>query len=199
MKMYEKLKETEIPIVFFDRVADMDGCSKVCLSDETAAKIAAEAIIEKKKKKVLALFGHPHLSITQKRCESFEKTFAKQSPKTKLQIEFPEGIAESKRVTLLALKEKKRPDTIFCMGDMILIGVMYAIHQLNLKVPEEISVIGISNGLIPTMYNPRITYVETSGYKLGKLAFLQMLAALKHEPFKAEVFLESQLVEGGSL
>jgi LacI family transcriptional regulator len=199
MKLYERLLASEIPVVFFDRVADLEGCSKVCIADEMAARIAAEAIIEKKKKRVLALFGHPHLSITQKRSASFENVFASRSPKTKLQLEFPETIAESKRLVLQVLKEKKKPDCIFCMGDLILIGVMYAIHQLNLKIPEDISVISISNGFIPTMYNPKITYVETSGYKLGKLAFLQMLSAVKNEPVKAEVSLESHLVEGGSL
>ncbi len=199
MKHFERMREMDTPIVFFDRVVDMEGCSKVCLSDEHAARIAAEAIIAKKKKKVLALFGHPHLSITQKRCESFKKTFAKQSPKTKLIIDYPESINESQKVTLKALKDKNGIDTIFCMGDLILIGVMYAIHELNLKVPDDIAVIGISNGLIPTMYNPKITYVETSGYKLGKLAFRQMLAALKNVPVMPEVMLESILVEGGSL
>jgi LacI family transcriptional regulator len=199
MGHYERLVKQEIPVVFFDRVVELEGCSRVCLSDELAARIAAEAIIAKKKKKVLALFGHPHLSITQKRCASFEQTFAKRSSKTELEIEYPESIKESKRVTLLALQKAKRPDVIFCMGDLILIGVMAAIHELNLKVPEDISVIGISNGLIPTMYNPKVTYVETSGYKLGKLAFRQMLAALKQEIVRPEIMLESILVEGGSL
>ena len=98
-----------------------------------------------------------------------------------------------------ALKGKQRPDTIFCMGDLILIGVMYAIHKLQLKVPEDIAVIGISNGLIPTMYDPKITYVETNGFKLGKLAFAQMLTSLRGDSAPQEVRLESILVEGGSL
>jgi LacI family transcriptional regulator len=91
------------------------------------------------------------------------------------------------------------PDTIFCMGDTILMGVMHALHELNLRVPEDISVISISNGLIPTLYQPKITYVETSGYKLGKLAFQQMFSRLKANLEKETVFLESILVEGGSL
>ena len=199
MKHFERLRELDIPLVFFDRVVDFKGCCKVCLSDEHAARIAAEAIIAKKKKKVLALFGHPHLSITQKRKESFEQTYAIQSPETELIIEYPENIVESKRVALLALKGTESPDVIFCMGDMILIGVMHAVHQLNLKVPQDVAIIGISNGFIPTMYNPKITYIETSGYKLGKLAFRQMLAIIKNEDVKKEVMLESHLVEGGSL
>jgi LacI family transcriptional regulator len=78
-------------------------------------------------------------------------------------------------------------------------GTMHAIHKLKLKVPDEIAVITISNGLIPTLYDPEITYVETSGYKLGKLAFTQMLHCLRSEDTAEEVILESKLVPGGSL
>ena len=199
MTPFRKLDEMKIPVVFFDRVPEVPGYHKVCLADETAARMAAEAIIEKKKKRVLALFGHPHLSITRIRCASLKETFEKKSPKTKITIEYPETIAEAKRVTLNALKDKHPPDTIFCMGDQILIGAMYAVHKLKLRVPEDISIITISNGLMPTMYDPKITYVETSGYKLGKLAFAQMLSCLKNQLPPEEVILESILVEGGSL
>jgi LacI family transcriptional regulator len=80
-----------------------------------------------------------------------------------------------------------------------LIGVMQAVNERNLKVPQDIGIISISNGLIPTIFNPRITYVETSGSKLGKLAFTQMLSCLQQQTIAEEVFLESILVEGGSL
>ncbi len=196
---YQKLGELKVPVVFFDRVPEVEGYHKVCQSDAISARIAAEAIIEKKKKKVLGLFGHPHLSITRKRLASFKETFEKKSPRTKVVVDFPETSAESKRMALEALRDKHRPDVIFCMGDLILIGVMYAVHQLKLRVPEDIAIITISNGLIPTMYDPKITYVETSGFKLGKLAFAQMLSCLRKESTPEEVYLESHLVEGGSL
>lgn len=199
LDLYERLVKQDIPVVFFDRVVELNNCSRVCLSDELAARIAAEAIIEKGKKNVLALFGHPHLSITKKRSTSFKDIFDLRMPDTKLTLLYPETINESKRASLLALGEKNRPDVIFCMGDMILIGVMYAVHELKLKVPEDIAIISISNGLIPTLYDPKITYVETSGYKLGRLAFKQMYAALKKEPVEQEILLESVLVKGGSL
>lgn len=199
MAPFRKLEEMKIPVVFFDRVPEEEGYNKVCLEDEIAARIAAEAIIEKNKKRVLALFGHPHLSISKLRCASFCQTFEQKAPKTKLTIAYPEGISESKRVALEALRDKHRPDTIFCMGDLILMGVMHAVHKLKLRVPEDIAIISISNGLIPTLYDPRITYVETSGFKLGKLAFAQMLSCLRSDHSTEQVFLESLLVEGGSL
>jgi LacI family transcriptional regulator len=97
------------------------------------------------------------------------------------------------------MKAEDKPDVIFCMGDLHLIGSMYAVHELKLKVPDEVSVVSISHGFIPTLYDPKITYVETSGFKLGKLAFTQMLGCLQQQTIAEEVFVESRLVEGGSL
>lgn len=196
---FRKMEEMKTPVVFIDRVPEEGEYNKVCLSDDTAARIAAEALISKKKKNVLALFGHPHLSISRKRCASFKETVERLSPGTKLTILYPEGIQESRKVVLEYFQQEERPDAVFCMGDLILIGVMSALHELKIKIPDDTGVIGISNGLIPTMYDPKITYVETSGFKLGKLAFAQMLHCLKNGPSVNEVFLESMLVEGGSL
>ncbi len=199
MTVFQKLKEAEIPIVFFDRVPEEDGYNKVCQPDEAAAKMAAETIIKRKKKNVLALFGHPHLSITKKRHDAFLQTFAQQDPAINITSLYPENITESHKVTLEVFQQKQKPDVIFCMGDLILMGVMQAVHELNLKVPEDVSIISISNGLIPALFSPKTTYVETSGYKLGKLAFAQMLKSLQQKTISEEVFLEAILVEGGSI
>jgi LacI family transcriptional regulator len=196
---FQKLHDSGVPVVFFDRVPVQSGFTKTCLSDEKAAQLAAAAIIEKQKKHVLALFGHPHLSISQLREASFLKTFKERSPQTKIQVEWPEQMEASYQAVIQAFRNKEKPDVIFCMGDMILIGVMRAIHELGLNVPGDVGVIGISNGLFPTMYNPTITYVETSGAKLGRLAFEQMMNSLHNKPLQPEVFVESVLVKGGSL
>lgn len=199
MAPFHKLEDLKIPVVFFDRVPEEKGFHTVCLSDADAARLAAEAIIEKKKQNVLALFGHPHLSISRVRSKTFVDTFKQQLPSANITLHFPEQPEPSYELAINALQSTNPPDVIFCMGDLILIGVMRAIHQLNLKVPEDVAVISISNGFIPTMYNPVITYVETSGYKLGKLSFSQMLGRLKGEEVSENVCVESILVKGGSL
>ncbi|HVZ25038.1 MAG TPA: LacI family DNA-binding transcriptional regulator, partial [Sediminibacterium sp.] len=194
-----KLNELKAPVIFIDRVPVNAVCNKVCLADEETARMAAEAIIRKGKKKVLALFGHPHLSITQRRLESFQKVFADHSPDSELEIHFPEHSAPARTITLEALSRPVLPDVIFCMGDLILIGVMYAIHEKKMQVPDQIGIISISNGMLPGFYDPKITHVETSGYKLGKKSFQQMLSRLHGNETIEEVIVESVLVEGGSL
>lgn len=199
MTAFNKLEDLKIPVIFIDRVPEGDEYYKVCMADDFSARLVAETIIEKKKKNVLALFGHPHLSLSRLRLEAFTKIFREQSPATNLIIEHPEAIEESEKVTLRYFQNDNKPDVIFCMGDMILIGVMNAVHQLQLKIPDDISVISISNGFIPGLYSPKITHVETSGYKLGKLAFEQMHRRLKNEPTEVKVIVASQLVPGGSI
>ena len=189
-----KLKALDTPVIFFDKVPDMPGCNKVCVADTVSATIAANAIIEKKKKKVLALFGNSQLSITKKRLDAFTKTIDK---KATLLIHHASDTASAEEITYKLLKQK--PDTVFCMSDEILSGAMKAIQKANLKIPADIAVIAISNGFIPKLYYPEITYVETSGYKLGKLAFSSMMACMAGSTFIQDLTIESLLVEGGSL
>lgn len=193
-----KLQDAGIPVIFFDRVPEFEACNKVCLSDDMAANIAAKELIAKNKKNVLGLFGHPSLTICKNRAASFIKTFETFAPQTKLHIEFASD-EDAKKVTKNYLGRKDKPDAVFCMGDLLLIGAMQAIFDLNLNVPNDVGVITISNGFIPALFNPKITYVETSGYKLGKLAFSRMLECLSGKTFIRKLYIDSFLMPGGSL
>jgi LacI family transcriptional regulator len=181
-------------------VPEMEGLNKVCMADSKVGEIAAEAIIDASKKDILAIFGNANLSITKKREFAFCQYFKIKSPASTLLIEHASDIEHATQIALQQLKNKKSLDTIFCMSDEILIGVMKAIQELKLTIPQDISVIAISNGFIPTLFYPTITYVETSGYQLGKLAFKQMMACLSDDTLTAlETTVDSKLVKGGSL
>lgn len=194
VEAYLKLKELDIPVIFFDKVPEINNCNKVCVADEASATMAAITILEKRRKKVLAIFGNGQLLITRKRLAAFTKTI---DHKIKLLLHHASNSDEAEALTLQCLPQK--PDTIFCMSDEILSGAMKAIQRKSLKIPEDIAVIAISNGFIPKLYFPEITYVETSGYKLGKLAFSSMMACLGGSTFIQELTTESILVDGGSM
>lgn len=191
---YLKLQEQDIPVIFFDKVPASAHCNKVCVADEASASLAASTILQHGKKKVLAIFGDNNLSITRKRLAAFKETIG---DKCSLSIHHVNSAAEAEALTITHLEEK--PDTVFCMSDEILTGVMKAIQRLGLKVPADIAVISISNGFIPTLYYPEITYVETSGYKLGKLAFGSMMSCLSGSKFIQDLTAETILVPGGSI
>jgi LacI family transcriptional regulator len=191
------LSKNNVPVIFYDKVPERGDCNKVCVADAASTTLAANLIIEKNKKNVLGIFGNTHLLMTRKRLAAFENTIHK-NPSVKLITDYALSSIEAEAITLKHLA-KKKIDTIFCMSDEVLAGVMKAIQKKGLKIPDEIAVITISNGELPKLYFPEITYVETSGFKLGKLAFSSMLSCLGGSTFIRDVSIESVLVVGGSI
>lgn len=200
IKPFMRLTEDNTPVIFFDRVPDYEACDKVRINDEEAATLAAHKIISSGYKKVMAIYGNPELSITRKREHTFNKILADKILSKNLAEVNAVSSKEAEQETTAALKSKNKPEVIFCMSDEVLTGVMKSIQKLKLSIPEDVAVISISNdSFIPTLYEPEITYIETSGYELGKLAFKRMLDYMGGKTFIQEVLLPPKLMEGRSL
>jgi LacI family transcriptional regulator len=199
LEVYQKMTEKEIPIVFFDIVPKDNRFTKVRMADERCAIIAAEAIIKRNAKKVLAIFGDPGLSISQKRKTAFQQFMESYAPKVHCTYAQAASSIEAEEIVKKNYAKVQKFDTIFSMTDEVLIGVMKAIQVLEIKVPEQVGIISISNGFIPNLYHPTISYVETSGYELGKLAFIQMMANIKGGKTLTELTVEAKYVPGHSM
>jgi LacI family transcriptional regulator len=196
-EMYQKLAEAEIPVVFFDKVNE-DHPYKVCVSDYEAAKIGAEALISKGKKNILAIFGSKKISITKARLAAFQETI-KQHHEVKADIVFADSYEQSLEITKDFYSKNNIPDAVFCMSDEILTASVKALQQLGINYPKKTGIISISDGYFPKLFQPEITYVETSGEKLGKKAADFMISVIKKEPLNKNQMVEAVLVEGGSI
>lgn len=195
-----RMRETGTPVIFFDKVPVYEACDKVCIADAQAAILAAEYILQKKKKKVVGVFGNPDLLITQKRLQAFCQTFKKNNPANLPNIVYASSAEEARKKILTVLKKASPPDCIFSMSDEILCGIMKALQLQKIKIPKEVGLISLSNdGFIPRLFEPEITYVETSGYELGNLAFQRMKDYLGGRTFVQELFLQPRLVSGKSI
>lgn len=194
---FHKMKDAGIPIVFFDKVPDDDSYNRVCLADKDAAIMAAEALLKKNKKNILAIFGESQMSITKRRLKAFQETLST-TKKLALSIEYAGTTEEAEHISNNYFQLKKQPDAVFCMSDEILTGVMKSVQKLKIEVPQT-GIISLSDGFFPKLYYPEITFVETSGYRLGKLACERMMQCVKGKEEPKEIFVSSRFVEGGSL
>jgi LacI family transcriptional regulator len=195
---FHKMKDTGIPIVFFDKVPDDDSYNRVCLADKDAAVMAAEALLKKGKKNILGIFGDTHMSITKRRLHAFREALSNDK-QIHLSIEHADKPEEAENISNNYFQMKKQPDAVFCMSDEILIGVMKTVQRLKISVPQQTGIITLSDGFFPKLYYPEITFVETSGYRLGKLACERMMQCVKGKEEAKEIFVSSRFVEGGSL
>lgn len=196
---FEKMQKIDLPLVFFDKVPFQNGFTKVCVADEQAARLAADSLINSRRKRILSIFGDMQMSISKRRHDAYLQVFDEHSLSDEVIVDFATNAEEARQRVFLAFGKTEKPQAIFCMSDEILIGAMKAVQMMELKVPDEIALISISNGFFPKLYHPEITYVETSGYKLGKLAFDRMIAYIQGRKEAEELIVESVLVQGGSL
>ena len=196
---FQRLQKLDLPIIFFDKVPSQNGFIKVCVADEQSASMAAAELIQMKRKKILSFFGDMNMSISKRRYETFIDFFQKNGLDNQLTINIATTSESATEQVRDAFQGSDRPDAIFCMSDEILIGVMKAVQMIGLAVPAEVAVISISNGFFPKLYHPEITYVETSGQKLGVLAFTRMMQYFNGDTTEQELTVESVLIKGGSL
>lgn len=196
---FRRYQEMGLPLIFVDRVPDVDEFDTVCMADDEVATVAANTILKYKKKNILALFGKAELSITKKRKEAFKRTLEEAPEAPAYDLQYCNSSEEAAQRVEAALRQKNKPDHIFCMSDEILIGAIRTLNKSGMKIPEEISVLAISNGFIPSLINPEITYIETSGAELGRLAMSRMLENLHEMTAPKSILLPSRFVNGKSL
>jgi LacI family transcriptional regulator len=93
------------------------------------------------------------------------------------------------------LSRKEIPTVLFCGSDLIAMGAMSALEGARVKVPEDVSVIGIDDILFASLARPPLTTIRVPREKLGVLAFEALDRILKLKRRKgADYMLETDLV-----
>ena len=197
LKWYQKLKEHDIPVVFFDKVPEDAQQHKICVADTEAAAIAARRLISADKKNILAFFGDPAMLLTKLRWHAFEAAVKEKDPEVKLHCVFANNANEAESICNEALK--KENDAVFCMSDELLTGVLKSMQRKGIHYPTDVALLAISNGFIPKLFYPEITYVETSGAELGILAFNHMMDCIAGNNSPKSLMTSARLIEGGSV
>jgi len=79
------------------------------------------------------------------------------------------GGFQSMRV-LLDLPEHERPTAVIAFNDIIAVGALHAVHGHGLRVPQDISLIGVDDIALAGHAHPPLTTINQPKYHMGKLA-----------------------------
>jgi LacI family transcriptional regulator len=93
--------------------------------------------------------------------------------------------------------QRERPTALLCSNDMTAIGVMREAFELNIKVPQELSVVGFDDIRMADFMIPPLTTVQMSQTEIARLAFNALLKEVKREtpaPEGTEYVLRTRLV-----
>ncbi|MCH7414284.1 LacI family transcriptional regulator [Belliella sp. R4-6] len=199
---FTKLLKQNFPIVFFDRVPEIENTVNVTVNDFKGAYDATSHLINQGYKNIAHLAGPKNLTISRKRLDGYLAALQDHSIKHNPDwiIPCPIGTQEEsfEFTKRLFENEKAKPDGIFASNDIAAAGAMMAVKSLGLKVPSDVGVVGFSDWQFSSMIDPPLSTVSQPGFQMGEKAIsllLEMINKKKDETWTPKtVVLETELI-----
>lgn len=95
--------------------------------------------------------------------------------------------------TLMALED--RPTAIFALNDMMAFGAMTAIHELGLRVPDDVAVVGFDDIRLAAYTSPALTTINAPDIEQGQFAADMLLKLINGEPLdNKHIELQPELI-----
>ncbi|WP_298515782.1 LacI family DNA-binding transcriptional regulator [uncultured Kordia sp.] len=194
------------PIVMFDKIAKIIKCSKVIIDDRKAAYTATQHLIDTGCKRIAHFRGPllPQNSIDRflgykKALLDNNMTYDPSLVYIFDDMTFEVGEMFARKI----LSEHTDVDGIFVNTDLVAIGAITEFNRQDIKIPEDISIVGFSNWFMSSAITPSLTTINQPGFEMGKMAFKQLYKELKAKKKKKDIVpkiieLETKLVKRNS-
>ncbi len=168
---FQDIVDVGIPLVFFDRICIGINTDRVVVDDYAGAFAAVEYLIQSGCKRI-AFFSSPlHLEISKNRKNGYLDALHKYKiPVDESLIRVCDTREEAIIITPEILDRPDRPDAFFAINDHCATCIMYAVKQARLKIPDDISIMGFTDGELAKASDPMLSTVEQHGFDMGKHA-----------------------------
>ena len=166
------LSEIGLPFVRIAPTKDIDFLPSVYCNDHQAAFDMAEHLIQLGHKKIGFISGHPDHNASAERREGFEKALEKYKIKRDPNL-IAQGYFDHTsgfESALKILKTPQPPTAIFASNDDMAAGAMRAARELNIQVPEKLSIVGFDDSSISSQLWPALTTIRQPVYEMAKSA-----------------------------
>jgi len=165
------LQEGGIPLVFFDRIAPEVNADQVIIDDKEAAYKATRHLIETGRKRIAHFAGPQNLVIGKDRLQGYMNALSEAGiPVDNRLIVEADTFEKARNAVVKMLDEKNIPDGIFAVNDLTAIGAMQTIQKRGYKIPDEIAIVGFSDGYLSGITDPHLSSVDQHGYEMGTTA-----------------------------
>lgn len=198
-KHIEELQDKGLPIVFFDRIADVKDCSSVTVNDFLGGYQATQHLVNQGYKRIAHLAGPSGLYIMNQRLAGYKKALEDAG------LPFDEDLivydmstsADDAYAASYELFNSKNPDAIFASNDIAAMGAIKAAQKYGKNVPLDVGIVGFSNWQFTELTNPSITTIEQPGFEIGQKAMEMLLNHIESDSEEIEVEsikLETRLI-----
>ncbi len=161
-KHFNRLINSGIPVVVFDRDCPGLEVDKVLVDDYDGAFQAVDYLVKSGCKKIAHLGGPLNLSTTKHRLNGYLDALKEHNiPVIDDYIIHVKGFTHKAGIkpAKALLKLDSPPDAIFAVNDCIAISAMHAAKMLDLRIPEDISIIGFDDEPHSSYFTPALSTI----------------------------------------
>lgn len=194
----KEVTEQGIPLVLFDRITDDVICDKVIINDEEAAYNAVKKLIESGKKRIALFTTENYLGVSRKRADGYFRALKDHKLETdeNLVLELPFQFEKEDKSE--AFFERYSFDAVLCVNEIFAIRAMRTAQRMGIKIPQELAIIGFTDGILSKLSSPSLTAVAQHGNRMGEIAAQMLIEKVEsdqeRESFRTEI-IEATIIE----
>lgn len=198
-----RAQQAGLPVVFLDREIDGSPMFDTVLVDNAGgSRRAADHLLDLGHRRIAIVNGAPHSTPGRQRREGFLAALKSRG------VEPPEGYQEygdfreerayQAVMRLLALEHP--PTALYVANNMMTVGALRALHDIGVRVPDQLSIVGFDDLQLAALLFPPLTVVDRPMEEQGALAMRLLLRRLRETRDSAprRIVLETKLLVRGS-
>lgn len=169
---FEGIANMGIPLVFFGRTCLTDRFSSVTANGDEAAFRATQHLIDTGSRRIAFIGGPNHLDMVRRRKHGYLEALRENH------IPIDRNLVACEKIdyqwamdtTTRLLKQADRPDAILAFNDIITFAAFTAIKQQDLRIPEDVALIGFTDDVHAQYVTPRMSAIEDQSHQMGQTA-----------------------------
>jgi len=168
-RVVSRIVDEKIPMVVIDRALEHEHVSNVVLDNYKAGYLAGRHLTALGHRRVACVTGPMKIALCRERLKGFRDALAEAATTLTVDCIFEGGFQfQSGLEAVQTLLERRTGCTaIWAMNDMMALGVMKGLYRNRLKVPDDMSVMGMDDHEFGSMTAPSLTSIH---YPFNELA-----------------------------
>jgi LacI family transcriptional regulator len=167
--------DTDLPVVTVAAHKEKPGVTNVVIDHTTAARMAIQHLYECGHRRIAFMKGHRHVMDTEFRWEATMQIAREYgvapTPERTVQMRSSSWTPEVGYEPAKRLLDATRDFTaLICFNDTAAIGAIRALHEVGLRVPTDVSVVGFDDIVAAQFHVPSLTTIRQPLDDMGKLA-----------------------------
>jgi len=177
---FEHLHDMGVPVVFFARTCLPELFSQVVADGDVAAYKATCHLLDTGSKRVAFIGGPNHLDMVKRRKHGYLQALRDHRIPIERELvacgKIDFDVARQAALRLLTMPN--RPDAILAFNDTITYATFDAIKELKLRIPEDVAIIGFSEGDTSAFVTPKLTVIMDQAAEQGRAACELLIKAM---------------------